>query len=178
MELEEKEGTGTPEVAEENVKVVEIADQDANLKEEDVENVKKAVEEKVMERHVLTPEQQDIFNQILKEAKMPFRLTDGKFTLGENELDIRYLSAKNRDQMFFREGVLTNVYLRSIQETLIDISRLLMIVLDKIGVDNIVEATDRVIEKVLKENKIREQLNLAGKTETEPKEEEQTETKA
>lgn len=174
MELQEKEGKGTPEVAEEKVKVVEIADQDANLKPEDVENVKKAVEKKVMERHVLTKEQEDLFNQILKEAKMPFKLTDGKFELGENELDIRYLSKKNLDQMFFREGVLTNVYLRSIQETLIDISRLLMIVLDVMGVDNIVDATDKVIEKVLKENKIREQLNLKEETESEPKEEVKT----
>ncbi len=139
-------------------KVVEIEDVDAGLKDSDVQAIKKENERRVKEQHVLNKDQQRIFTKILKEAKMPVKIKDEDFKLGENELDIRGLSSANRTQMLFRELTLENIYLKQCLTSLIDISRLLMVIADKLGVEDIVASTDDVIEKVEKKEKIKEQL--------------------
>ena len=160
--MEEEKKTLVPESDEE---VKEIEDLDAGLTEEDVKVVKEEVERKVKEQHVLNPEQQELFQQILEAAKMPVRLDNKDFKLGENELDIRYLSKQNKEQMFFRQMTLQNVYLKQILTSLVDVSRLLMVVADFLGVKDIIGKTDEIIEKLEKENKIREQLKAqTGKT--------------
>ena len=138
--------------------VVEIEDVDVGLKESDVQAIKKENERRVKEQHVLNKEQQKLFTRILKEAKMPVKLKDNEFKLGENELDIRNLSTANRTQMFFRQDTLQNIYLKQILTSLVDVTRLLMIIADKLGVEDIVGATDDIIEKTEKQNKIREKL--------------------
>ena len=160
--MEEEKKTLVPESDDE---VKEIEDLDAGLTEEDVKVVKEEVERKVKEQHVLNPEQQELFQQILEAAKMPVRLDNKDFKLGENELDIRYLSKQNKEQMFFRQMTLQNVYLKQILTSLVDVSRLLMVVADFLGVKDIIGKTDEIIEKLEKENKIREQLkSQTGKT--------------
>ena len=144
---------------------VELPDADAGLVEGDVDVIKAENEKKVIAQHTLNPQQEDLFKQIMEEAKMPVKLSDGKFKLGENELDIRYLSKGNKEQMFFRELVLAIVYLKQILTSQIDTTRLLMIIADKLGIEDIVGKTDEVIEKIEKENKIRESLKSKGKTE-------------
>lgn len=144
-------------------KVVEIEDVDAGLKPKDVQDVKKAVKKKVVERHVLNKEQQKLFQQLLDEAKMPVKMSDPDFKLGENELDIRFLTKSNKEQMFFRALMLLNVNERSMLTSLIDITRLLMIIADKLGVEEIVKATDEIIEKIEKQTKIKEQIKKAAK---------------
>lgn len=141
----EKEKVVAPESEEE---IVEIEDVDAGITEKHVEKVKEEVEKKVKEQHVLNPEQQELFKKILEEAKMPVKMTDGKFSLGENELDIRYLSKSNKEQIIFRSLVLDNVYSKQILTSLVDITRLLMIVCKKLGVDDIVAETDKVLEEI------------------------------
>ncbi len=160
--MEEKEKVVAPESDE---KVVEIEDVDLGLGEKDVQKVKAEVEKKVVENHVLNKEQQRIFNRIMDEAHAPVHFSDSKFKLGENELDIRDLSKKNKEQMNFRQGTLNLVYLKQILTTLIDISRLLMVVADKLGVEDIVAATDVVIDKTMKANKIKEKLGQEDSTE-------------
>lgn len=152
--IKEEENKKTEETEE----VVEIEDVDVGLKEEDVKVVKKENERKVKEQHVLNKEQQSIFEQIMVAAKMPVKLENKDFKLGENELDIRYLSKQNKEQMFFRELALLNIYAKECFTTLIDVTRLLMVIADKLGVPDIIKATDEVIEKVEKANKIKEKL--------------------
>ena len=154
--MEEEEKKTNQETSEEEEE--EIADLDAGLKEEDIQGVKDAVSDKVKKNHVLNPDQQRIFEEILSAAKMPVKMDNKDFKLGENELDIRWLSKQNRDQIIFRMSVLENVYLKQILTSLIDISRLLMVIADKIGVEDIIGKTDEVIEKVEKEQQIRETL--------------------
>ena len=154
--MEEEEKKTNQETSEEEEE--EIADLDAGLKEEDIQGVKDAVSDKVKKNHVLNPGQQRIFEEILSAAKMPVKMDNKDFKLGENELDIRWLSKQNRDQIIFRMSVLENVYLKQILTSLIDISRLLMVIADKIGVEDIIGKTDEVIEKVEKEQQIRETL--------------------
>ena len=146
MELEEKEVVA-PE-SEENV--VEVEDLDAGLTEKHVEVVKDQAEKKVQERHVLNPEQQKLFKKILEAAKMPVKLDDKKFKLGESELDIRGLSKANKEQMFFRTLVLSNVYLKQIMDTGVDILRAIFLIADAMGIEDIVGKTDEIIEKMNK----------------------------
>lgn len=145
-------------VAPESEEVVEIEDVDVGLKKEHVKLVEEETKKKVKEQHVLTKEQQELYQQILQAAEMPVKLCDPDFKMGKNELDIRYLSRMNKEQMMFRQLTLQNVYLKQLLTSAIDISRLLMIIADKLGVENLIQATDDIIEKTAREEKIREKL--------------------
>lgn len=118
--------------------------EDNLLKEEQVEQVKEAHEKKVIEESELSEEDQEIFTKMLEEAKMPVKFTDEKFKLGEGELDIRELSAKNYKQMMYRIGVLENVYLKQTVASLTDIIRLQMLILKKLGTKDIVKEIDEL----------------------------------
>lgn len=112
-----------------------------------VEEAKQVIKEKVIADHEVDDETQELFSRILEEAKMPIEMTNEDFKMGERELDIRGLSSKNRDQMLFRMLVLNNVYQRQNALTLIDMMRLLMILLKQMGVENIEQAIDNLIEE-------------------------------
>ena len=83
-----------------------------------------------------------------EEAKLPIELNDFNFKMGEQELDVRKLSRANWRQMEFRQLVLQNIYLKQVVMGQTDILRLLMVIADKLGVEDIVGATDDVIDKV------------------------------
>lgn len=100
------------------------------------------------EETILDEEGTRILEDMLKEAKMPVVLKDKDFECGERELDIRGLSKKNKDQMMFRMLVLQNVYLRQCMQSLIDIIRLQMVSLKKLGVEDVVKATDDLLEEL------------------------------
>lgn len=99
----------------------------------------------------------ELIEQALKEAKMPVHLTDKDFKLGEGELDIRKLSAENVAQMMFRMQMLNVVYGRQLAQSLVDIMRLIMIVLKKLGCDDIIKETDDLLEELKK--RVTEQAN-------------------
>ena len=120
--------------------------------EEDIAELKEQIKEEVVAENAPNEEQNELFKKVLEEASMPVEMTDKDFKLGDNELDIRKLNKGNYKQMMFRQGVLQNVYLKQIMTSLVDITRLLMVVCDKIGVEDIVAATDDVIEKVAEKN--------------------------
>lgn len=83
-----------------------------------------------------------ILEQIAEEAKQPIKLKDGDIELGQGELDIRELSKKSKDQLIFRQLILNNVYLRQVVQSQVDLIRLMMIALKKMGVEDIIAATD------------------------------------
>lgn len=120
---------------------------------EKLNEVKKKVKEGVIEKHSITEQEQEIYNKVLKEALMPVVLGDADFKLGANELDIRHLSKDNKEQIKFRQEVLSIVYQKQILSSLVDITRLLMIVLKKLGVEDVVKATDDLIEELKKTTK-------------------------
>lgn len=101
----------------------------------------------------LTKEQEEALIKAMEEAKMPILMTDKDFTLGERELDIRKLSKANKDQMMFRMCCHAITYTRAMQQDLIDIMKLLMLVLKKMGVDNIIEATDKLEDELMEDLK-------------------------
>lgn len=111
------------------------------------ENVKNKVEEfrgKRAEKAAreLQPEAKDAdeIREIFKEAKQPIKITDALFELGEGEIDIRSLSKKNRDQMEFRLYCNMLNWQRNAAQAQLDCLRLMMVILKKMGVDDITKA--------------------------------------
>ena len=122
----------------------------------DVEEIKKSIAEDVMKQADISEEESQTFMELLEEATMPVAMTDEEFKLGPSELDIRGLSNRNTNQMIFRTLVLQNVYLKQLLTASLDQIRLLMVIADKMGVENISKATDQVVLKEKKLNKIGE----------------------
>ena len=119
--------------------------------EQVLKNFKAEKKEKAVASTKLTPNEKKIVEKIFTEAKMPTVLKDGDIVCGEGELDIRNLSAKNRDQMSYRAQMLNLVYLRRMVDGLTDIIRLLMTQLRLNGVENISQALEETIEKLAQE---------------------------
>lgn len=120
----------------------------------DVDAVKKSIRDDVIKQAGIDESQAQVFLDMMEEATMPVEMSDEEFKLGPSELDIRHLSKKNTNQMLFRTLVLQNVYLKQLLTANIDSIRLLMVICDKIGVENISKATDLVVAKEKKLNNI------------------------
>lgn len=148
---------------EEEKKPVLGEDEIAINSEEDIAAVREQIEDEVIDEHSIDETQQKLFEKALEEASMPVELTDEKFKLGASELDIRNLNKKNFNQMMFRIGALQIVYGKQILTSLVDLTRLCMVIADKLGVDDIVAATDEVIEKVTNKNKELKELFKGAK---------------
>lgn len=131
--------------------------------EEDVDKLREQIEDEVINEHAINEAQQKLFEKALEEATMPVEMTNEKFKLGDTELDIRRLDKKNYNQMMFRIGALNIVYQKQILTSLIDLTRLCMVIADKLGVEDIVAATDMVIEKVTNKNKELKDLTKLAK---------------
>lgn len=127
-------------------------EEEIELTEKDVRKVTKAIKKAQLDATKLTPETRKIFEEIMEKAKMPIHLEDKDIKLGEQELDVRDLNNKNWRQMTFRQQILTNIYLKQIVMGNTDILRMLMVIADKLGVKDIVKATDEVVEKINKEH--------------------------
>ena len=138
----------------------EVIEKPLELTEEAVAKVKEAIAEEVRQEAGIDDKSSELFKQMCEEATMPVEFLDKHFKLGENELDIRQLSKKNLNQMFFRTLVLHSVYLKNITTSLVDITRLLLIFLDKYGVEDIVKATDDIIEKIAEQNELNKKQKL------------------
>lgn len=118
------------------------------LREEDVAKVKKAIDQAHIDASTLSEHDQEILRQMHEAAKLPIELDDFNFKMGEQELDVRKLSRTNWRQMEFRQLVLQNIYLKQIVMGNTDILRMLMVIADKLGVEDIVGATDEVIDRI------------------------------
>ncbi len=136
----------------------EVIEKPIELNEKSIKAVKDAIAEEVRQEAGISDEQADLFRQMCEEATMPVKFLDKDFKLGQNELDIRSLSKKNLNQMFFRTLVLHSVYLKNITTSLVDITRLLLVLLDHQGVENIVKSTDDIVTKITEQNEALKQI--------------------
>ena len=136
-----------------------------NLTEKDVEAVRKAVKKAQMNANQISPENQELFEKIMAAADMPIVLQDKDIKLGRQELDVRTLSRNSYRQMEFRQLVLNNVYLKQVSMSLTDITRLLMVIAKKLGVEDIIEETDKVIDEIAEHEraKVDKQLGIESK---------------
>jgi len=107
------------------------------LTEKDVKNVRSAVEKAAKAKAGADPKDIERFKELLSQSKMPVEFKDEDFRLGEGELDVRGLSDANYRQLMFRVNVIKANHLRDISQTLVDVERLLMLVLKKLGVEDI-----------------------------------------
>ena len=121
------------------------------ITKENVEQFRGARKKQKLKESELTPEQVELTKEVLEISKEPVEMTDEDFTLSEGELDIRKLSKKNREQLIFRGYALQLVYLRSLVQGQTDLMRMLMVLGDKLGVDNWQQALEEVILKSQKE---------------------------
>lgn len=135
------------------------------LTEEDVKAVKKAVKKAQIAATEISPENQKLFEQMMKDADMPIRMEDKDFQCGKQELDVRHLNRANWRQMEFRQLVLNNLYTKQLMMSLTDITRLLIIICKKLGVEDVIQATDDVINEIAEKEKakLEKQLNTETK---------------
>lgn len=118
------------------------------LTKEEKKQLKDSAKKLATDQVELSEHDKEVIETALKEAKMPVKLTDKDFKLGEGELDIRKLSQENLNQMMFRMQMLNVVYGRQIAQSLVDVMRLVMIVLKKLGCDDIIKETDDLLEEL------------------------------
>ena len=126
------------------------------LSEDDVAKVKQAIDCAQIDATLLSENDQAILKKMHEEARLPVELNDANFKMGEQELDVRKLNRTNWRQMEFRQLILQNIYLKQIAMGQTDLLRLLMVIADKLGVEDIVKATDDVIDKVEESEKAKQ----------------------
>jgi len=156
-------------LTQDNVKE-DVLEKPLELNPETIEKVKEAVAEEVRQEAGISEKQSELFKQMCEEASMPVKYLDKDFTLGPNELDIRGLSKKNTTQMMFRTLVLHSVYLKNITTSLLDITRLLLVLLDHQGVPDIVKATDDIQAKLAEQQETLKELKKQSQKLVKPEE--------
>lgn len=149
----------------EKEKVGAINPEQDKLTEEDVEAVKKAVKKAQIASTEISQENQKLFEKMMADADMPIRMEDKDFQCGKQELDVRHLNRANWRQMEFRQLVLNNLYLKQIMMGITDVTRLLIIICKKMGVEDVIQATDDVINEIAEKEKekLEKQLNTESK---------------
>lgn len=78
-------------------------------------------------------------------------LKNDEVKIGEREIDIRELNKANKDQLLFRTNALSASYLKYIADNLYDIERMMLVVLKKMGVEDLSQEFDK-LSKELKED--------------------------
>lgn len=130
----------------------------SDMKEEKTElvnpaEVQKKVKDATLQKKQLSKEEMAKYKAIAKAMEMPIKVKNGDLKLGKRELDIRGLNKKNLDQLQFRNLVIQTAHLNDISQSLIDIQRLLMVLLKKLGVEDISSAITELMVDLAKEIK-------------------------
>ena len=120
------------------------------LTEQDVKNVRSAVEKAAKAKAEASAKETKRFKELLAQCKLPVEIKDEDFAMGEGELDVRKLSDANYRQLMFRVNVLKANHLRDISQSLADIERLLMLVLKAQGVEDIGKALESLFKELSK----------------------------
>lgn len=96
------------------------------------------------------PEIEKAFKEAMEKIGMPVVLNDENFEMGKGELDVRTLSDKNFRQLMWREMIALVCFLKGETNYLYSIHMLMIVLLNKLGVDNKTLPTE--IARILKEN--------------------------
>lgn len=96
------------------------------------------------------PEIEKAFKEAMEKIGLPVILDDENFEMGKGELDVRALSDKNFRQLMWREMIALVCFLKGETNYLYSIHMLLIVLLNKLGVDNKTLPTE--IARILKEN--------------------------
>lgn len=96
------------------------------------------------------PEIEKAFKEAMEKIGLPVILDDENFEMGKGELDVRILSDKNFRQLMWREMIALVCFLKGETNYLYSIHMLMIVLLNKLGVDNKTLPTE--IARILKEN--------------------------
>lgn len=96
------------------------------------------------------PEIEKAFKEAMEKIGLPVILDDENFEMGKGELDVRTLSDKNFRQLMWREMIALVCFLKGETNYLYSIHMLMIVLLNKLGVDNKTLPTE--IARILKEN--------------------------
>ena len=96
------------------------------------------------------PEIEKAFKEAMEKIGLPVVLDDENFEMGKGELDVRTLSDQNFRQLMWREMIALVCYLKGETNYLYSIHMLMIVLLNKLGVDNKTLPTE--IARILKEN--------------------------
>lgn len=96
------------------------------------------------------PEVEKAFKEAMEKIGLPVILDDNNFEMGKGELDVRTLSDKNFRQLMWREMIALVCFLKGETNYLYSIHMLMIVLLNKLGVDNKTLPTE--IARILKEN--------------------------
>ena len=127
------------------------------LTTEEKKELKAKAKQTAMEELGVSEEEMDKIQDMLKLAQMPIELKDGDVKMGKGEVDVRKLSDQNFRQMVWRLLILNNLYTKDISSSLIDIMKLIMLVLKRLGCEDIIKATDDLDKELLA--KTRQKMN-------------------
>lgn len=96
------------------------------------------------------PEIEKAFKEAMEKIGLPVVLDDENFEMGKGELDVRTLSDNNFRQLMWREMIALVCFLKGETNYLYSIHMLMIVLLNKLGVDNKTLPTE--IARILKEN--------------------------
>lgn len=129
------------------------------LTKDEKSEAKQKIKDLATEDLKVSPEEMKKLEEMMKLAKMPIEMKDSDVKLGEGEVDIRKLSDANFKQMLFRLFVLNNVYIRDLCSSMIDLLRLVMLLLKKLGVEDVTKAMGDLMEELSNQVKSQQKLN-------------------
>lgn len=137
-----------------NEKEVEALLEDAKAVKEGKEEGKQAFDETVEKK-----KRQDAVSQLkevakaaefMKNAKMPIEFNDDDLGFGEGEYDMRKASPETITQLNYRFACMQTNLLRDISQSLVDVQRLLMVCLRKMGIEDVEDAITDLLDDLNK----------------------------
>lgn len=105
------------------------------------------------ETTTISPKDEEKIKAFMAKMNMPIELKDEDIQMGAREIDVRNLSAKAYRQLVYKFTVAQCAVLDNMCQSLIDTQRLLMLVLKKMGVQDVVSELDELCEEIQKQAK-------------------------
>ena len=101
----------------------------------------------------ISPKDEEKIKAFMDKMNMPIELKDEDIQMGAREIDVRNLSVKAYRQLMYKFTVAESSILNSVDQSLVDIQRLLMLVLKKMGAKDVVGELDELCEEIQKQAK-------------------------
>lgn len=101
----------------------------------------------------ISPKDEEKIKAFMAKMAMPIELKDEDVQLSPREIDVRGLSEKSYRQLMYKFTVAESAMLNSVNQSLVDIQRLLMLVLKKMGTKDVVGELDELCEEIQKQAK-------------------------
>ena len=105
------------------------------------------------ETTTISPKDEEKIKAFMEKMNMPIELKDEDIQMGAREIDVRNLSTKAYRQLVYKFTVAESAMLNSVNQSLVDIQRLLMLVLKKMGTKDVVGELDELCEEIQKQAK-------------------------